>query len=55
MDAIEWRLHVLLFAHFQSGQIYILDSLAQRSVKKKEKKKEAWVRACVCLPQINRT
>lgn len=31
MDA----LHILLFAHFQSGQICILDPLARRSVKKK--------------------
>lgn len=41
MDA----LHILLFAHFQSGQICILDPLARRSVKKK--KWQAWEWVCV--------
>lgn len=50
MDA----LHILLFAHFQSGQICILDPLARRSVKKKSDKLES---ECVfsALPQIDRT
>ena len=44
MDA----LHILLFAHFQSGQICILDPLARRRAKKK-KKKITSLRVSVCF------
>ena len=51
MDA----LHILLFAHFQSGQICILDPLARRSAKKKKNDKLESECVFSALPQIDRT